>query len=103
MSTGRRIIAVSLALALAACAGKAIRFHHDSKTLGSPEFLRDRTDCKLYANATAPVTGPAVPGPPRNQDEWVRAYYQCMEEKGWYPVDENGERVDYLCNYFDCF
>jgi hypothetical protein len=42
-------------------------------------------------------------GPQRNEEEWVRAYYHCMEEKGWYPVDRDGRRVDYICNYFDCF
>jgi hypothetical protein len=92
-----------IALGLCACAASPIRFAHDSKTLGSPEFLQDRTDCKLYANAVAPITGQTELGAQRNQDEWVRAYYQCMEEKGWYPVDRRGNRVDYICNYFDCF
>ncbi len=98
-----RITAAFLALGLAACAGEPIRLHHDFKTLGSPGFLQDRSDCKLYANATAPVTGLTERGPQRDQDEWLRAYYQCMEEKGWYPVDADGNRVDYRCNYFDCF
>ena len=92
-----------LALALAACGANPVHFHHDSKALGSPEFLQDRTDCKLFANASAPVTGATTFGARRDRDEWVRAYYQCMEEKGWYVVDQDGNRVDYICNYFDCF
>lgn len=96
-------ITILLALGLAACGAKTIQFHHDTKLLGSAEFLQDRTDCKLYANAAAPVTGQTEFGAQRNQDEWVRAYYQCMEEKGWYPVDRDGNRVDYICNYFDCY
>jgi hypothetical protein len=97
------VIPALFALGLGACAANPVYFTHDSKILGSAEFLRDRTDCKLLANATAPVTGTTVFGAERNQEEWVRAYYQCMEEKGWYPVDREGNRVDYICNYFDCF
>lgn len=92
-----------LALGLAACAADPVYFRHDTKILGSAEFLQDRTDCKVFANATAPVTGTVEYGPRRNQDEWNRAYYQCMTGKGWYPVDRDGNRVDYICNYFDCF
>lgn len=97
------LAALTAVLALAACTAGPVRFAHDSKTLGSPEFLQDRSDCKLLANATAPVTGTSEYGPQRNQNEWVRSYYRCMEDKGWHPVDRDGRRVDYTCNYFDCF
>lgn len=103
MRTDSRFIVALLALGLSACAGNPVRLAHDTKVLGSAEFLQDRTDCKLFANATAPVTGATEFGAERDQQEWVRAYYQCMEEKGWYPVDRDGNRVDYICNYFDCF
>lgn len=103
MRTDRRFLVALLALGLSACADNPVRFAHDTKVLGSAEFLRDRSDCKLSANALAPVTGTTEYGPQRNRDEWIRGYYQCMEEKGWYPVDRDGNRVDYICNYFDCF
>ena len=77
---------------IVACENK-IYLKHDKKTLGSPEYQTDISECKLYADSATPMTIAAGHGTERNLDEWTRYYYECMENKGWYVVDSEGKRI----------
>lgn len=85
---------------------------HQTKSLESQEYFKDRTECKAYANSSAPVTysaskdsaGNSQLRSGRDKEEWTVTYYECMRGKGWYAVDEKGNRIDYKwCDYIDCF
>lgn len=78
---------------IVACSNK-LTLKHDKKTLGSPEYQMDTSECKLYADSAATMKIVAGHGAERNLDEWTRYYYDCMGGKGWYVVDKDGKKID---------
>ena len=54
----------------------------------------------MYANVAAPVEYEPV-SKTSGQDGavWNRTFSECMSGKGWYAVDENGDKTEYkYCN-----
>ncbi|HEB92120.1 MAG TPA: hypothetical protein ENI94_01340 [Gammaproteobacteria bacterium] len=102
----RKIIFFLITMITALIVGCAspLYLKHDSKSFESKEYFSDKTECGLYANSAAPVVYRRDGLQGRDKSIWTNTYYDCMRGKGWYAVDENGDKIEYeRCEHPICF